>query len=163
LTSKITFENVCIAIKNYAFYSSPYPVILSIENHCSHSQQNRMAEIFKQVFGDMLLTPKDRGMTETVGFLGSPEMLQKKIIIKGSMASRVDQRSPKYDADGNLVAPEKEETEEEDSKKEEKVTEALSEVIFLKTASFKNFEKTKCQYSLLPHLLFTWKAKAPYF
>jgi phosphatidylinositol phospholipase C epsilon len=61
LTSKIKFENACIAVKNYAFYASPYPVILSIENHCSLSQQTRMGQIFKAVFGDMLLLPKDRG------------------------------------------------------------------------------------------------------
>ena len=47
LTSKISFREVLIAIKKSAFVSSPYPVILSIENHCSLSQQRKMATLFQ--------------------------------------------------------------------------------------------------------------------
>ena len=39
------------AIKPYAFYASEYPLILSIENHCSKKQQDRMAEHFKNILG----------------------------------------------------------------------------------------------------------------
>ena len=40
LTSKILFKDVMKdAIKDYAFYSTEYPLILSIENHCSLEQQ----------------------------------------------------------------------------------------------------------------------------
>ena len=41
LTSKILFINVIRALRDYAFYSSPYPVLLSFENHCSIKQQQR--------------------------------------------------------------------------------------------------------------------------
>ena len=34
MTSKILFEDVIIALYNYAFNKNPYPVILSIELHC---------------------------------------------------------------------------------------------------------------------------------
>ena len=34
-------------IEKSAFTTSPYPVILSIENHCSIQQQKKMAVIFK--------------------------------------------------------------------------------------------------------------------
>jgi phosphatidylinositol phospholipase C epsilon len=55
LTTKIPFKGVVEVINRNAFVTSSYPVILSIENHCSLSQQRRMAEIFQDVFGDKLV------------------------------------------------------------------------------------------------------------
>lgn len=46
-TTKIPFRSVVEAINKSAFVTSPYPVILSIENHCSLPQQARMAHIFQ--------------------------------------------------------------------------------------------------------------------
>jgi len=46
LTSKVNFKTVVEVINESAFVSSPYPVILSIENRCSLSQQVKMAQIF---------------------------------------------------------------------------------------------------------------------
>ena len=72
LTTKISFRDVVVAIKKSAFVSSPYPVILSIENHCSLAQQRKMATIFQEVLGEFLLTsPFEEG--ETV--LPSPSQL----------------------------------------------------------------------------------------
>ena len=51
LTTKISFREVLVAIKKSAFVTSPYPVILSIENHCSLSQQRRMAALFQVTSG----------------------------------------------------------------------------------------------------------------
>ncbi|KAI5617659.1 1-phosphatidylinositol 4,5-bisphosphate phosphodiesterase epsilon-1 isoform X8, partial [Silurus asotus] len=56
LTTKIPFKDVVEAINRSAFVNSEMPVILSIENHCSLPQQRKMAEIFKVVFGDKLVT-----------------------------------------------------------------------------------------------------------
>ncbi|KAF8790535.1 1-phosphatidylinositol 4 like protein [Argiope bruennichi] len=55
LTSKIKFIDVIRTIKEHAFVTSEYPVILSIENHCTLPQQRNMAAAFLEVFGDMLL------------------------------------------------------------------------------------------------------------
>lgn len=58
---------------------SRFPIILSIEDHCSIVQQRNMASHFKKVFGDMLLTkPVDINADE----LPSPTQLKKKILIK---------------------------------------------------------------------------------
>ncbi|KAL4640064.1 1-phosphatidylinositol 4,5-bisphosphate phosphodiesterase epsilon-1 [Arapaima gigas] len=56
LTTKIPFKEVVEAVNRTAFTNSEMPVILSIENHCSLPQQRKMAEIFKTVFGDKLVT-----------------------------------------------------------------------------------------------------------
>lgn len=45
-TTKIPFNAVVESIDKNAFVASPYPVILSIENHCSLQQQSRMAHTF---------------------------------------------------------------------------------------------------------------------
>ncbi|XP_058034768.1 1-phosphatidylinositol 4,5-bisphosphate phosphodiesterase gamma-1-like isoform X5 [Ahaetulla prasina] len=79
LTSKIKFLDVLHTIKEHAFTTSEYPVILSIEDHCSIVQQRNMASHFKKVFGDMLLTkPIDVNADQ----LPSPAQLKKKILIK---------------------------------------------------------------------------------
>ena len=47
LTSKILFKDVIKdAIKEYAFYSTDYPLIVSIENHCSLEQQVNISFFF---------------------------------------------------------------------------------------------------------------------
>ena len=56
LTTKIPFRSVVEAIHRSAFVTSPYPVILSVENHCSVQQQAKMAQIFQYVFGDRLVS-----------------------------------------------------------------------------------------------------------
>lgn len=56
-----------------------YPVILSIEDHCSIVQQRNMATHFKKVFGEMLLT---KAVDMAADGLPSPNQLKKKILIK---------------------------------------------------------------------------------
>lgn len=51
LTSKILLYDVLEAIREYAFKTSPYPLILSIENHLSLEQQQVMAVYFEGIFG----------------------------------------------------------------------------------------------------------------
>uniref|UniRef100_A0A8C2R030 Phosphoinositide phospholipase C n=1 Tax=Capra hircus TaxID=9925 RepID=A0A8C2R030_CAPHI len=78
-TTKIKFDDVVQAIKDHAFVTSSFPVILSIEEHCCVEQQRHMARVFKEVFGDLLLTkPKEASADQ----LPSPSQLRGKIIIK---------------------------------------------------------------------------------
>ena len=57
LTSKILFKDVMQdAILPYAFYGTDYPLILSIENHCSIEQQDVLADHMKNILGDFLYT-----------------------------------------------------------------------------------------------------------
>ncbi|CAI8025295.1 1-phosphatidylinositol 4,5-bisphosphate phosphodiesterase eta-1 [Geodia barretti] len=103
LTSKILFRDVISAIKEHAFVASPYPLILSIENHCSIPQQTKMAEYFESILGDTLCRhPVPEGETR----LPSPETLKGKILIKGKKLS-----GGQEDADDGEVSDEDEAAE----------------------------------------------------
>jgi hypothetical protein len=76
LTSRIKFSEVIKVVKRDAFVTSDYPVVLSLEVHCGLKQQDRMAEILKEILGDILVTKKIQGVC-------SPENLKNRIILKG--------------------------------------------------------------------------------
>ncbi|XP_054165065.1 1-phosphatidylinositol 4,5-bisphosphate phosphodiesterase gamma-1-like isoform X2 [Oppia nitens] len=79
LTTKIKFFDVIKTINEHAFTTSDFPVILSIENHCTLPQQRYMAQAFKDIFGDLLLTQP----IEKEGIaMPSPNKLKRKFIIK---------------------------------------------------------------------------------
>eukprot|EP00795_Rhopilema_esculentum_P013079 gene13079-3863_t len=79
LTSKINFYDVLMAIDDHAFETSEYPVILSLENHCSPKQQKVMAEFLVDVFKDKLFTSP---VNENLNNLPSPESLKGMIVVK---------------------------------------------------------------------------------
>uniref|UniRef100_A0A8C4Z820 1-phosphatidylinositol 4,5-bisphosphate phosphodiesterase gamma n=1 Tax=Gadus morhua TaxID=8049 RepID=A0A8C4Z820_GADMO len=97
LTTKIKFCDVLATIKEHAFVTSEYPIILSIEDHCSIVQQRNMATNFKKVFGDMLLT---KTVDISADGLPSPNQLKRKILIKhkklaeGSASEEVPTSTP---------------------------------------------------------------------
>jgi len=49
------FQDVIYAIRDTAFVTSDFPVILSFENHCCKAQQYKMAKYCDEIFGDLLL------------------------------------------------------------------------------------------------------------
>ncbi|XP_044272158.1 1-phosphatidylinositol 4,5-bisphosphate phosphodiesterase gamma-1 isoform X2 [Tribolium madens] len=78
-TTKIKFMDVIKTIKEHAFATSEYPVILSIEDNCSLPQQRKMATAMQEVFGESLLThPVEKNEKQ----LPSPYQLRRKIILK---------------------------------------------------------------------------------
>ncbi|XP_014890256.1 1-phosphatidylinositol 4,5-bisphosphate phosphodiesterase delta-1-like [Poecilia latipinna] len=88
LTSKILFKDVIRAIKDYAFKTSPYPVILSLENHCTVEQQQLMAHHLIDILGSALVT-KPLGDTMPAS-LPSPEELKGKFLVKGKRLNKLD-------------------------------------------------------------------------
>ncbi|KAG5519661.1 hypothetical protein PMAC_001817 [Pneumocystis sp. 'macacae'] len=78
-TTKILFYDVISAIAKYAFIVSPYPLILSLEVHCSFPQQYLMVSILKEVLGEMLITSL---ITTDPKILPSPMDLKYKILLK---------------------------------------------------------------------------------
>lgn len=79
LTSKIAFRDVILCLDEYAFKDSPYPLIISIENHCCLSQQRFMARFMKEVFGNKLV---EAPVNMDFSCLPSPDALKHKILIK---------------------------------------------------------------------------------
>ncbi|NXN38941.1 PLCH2 phosphodiesterase, partial [Rhinoptilus africanus] len=81
LTSKILFKDVIETINKYAFIKNEYPVILSIENHCSVVQQKKMAQYLTEILGDKLDLSSVHNDDSTK--LPSPASLKGKILVKG--------------------------------------------------------------------------------
>ncbi|XP_032125857.1 1-phosphatidylinositol 4,5-bisphosphate phosphodiesterase delta-3 [Sapajus apella] len=111
LTSKILFRDVIQAVRDHAFTLSPYPVILSLENHCGLEQQAAMAHHLRTILGDMLVTQAlDSPNPEE---LPSPEQLKGRVLVKGKKlpAARSE--------DGRALSDREEEEEEEDEEEEE--------------------------------------------
>ncbi|XP_054078370.1 1-phosphatidylinositol 4,5-bisphosphate phosphodiesterase eta-2 [Rissa tridactyla] len=81
LTSKILFKDVIETINKYAFIKNEYPVILSIENHCSVVQQKKMAQYLTEILGDKLDLSCVHNDDSTK--LPSPASLKEKILVKG--------------------------------------------------------------------------------
>ncbi|XP_016104869.1 1-phosphatidylinositol 4,5-bisphosphate phosphodiesterase beta-4-like isoform X4 [Sinocyclocheilus grahami] len=99
MCTDILFKDVIQAIKETAFVTSEYPVILSFENHCSKTQQYKMAKYCEEIFGELLLKQPLEGFpvrdlfprTQIQTFmenieagqpLPSPSDLKRKILIK---------------------------------------------------------------------------------
>uniref|UniRef100_A0A8C7WMY7 1-phosphatidylinositol 4,5-bisphosphate phosphodiesterase n=1 Tax=Oryzias sinensis TaxID=183150 RepID=A0A8C7WMY7_9TELE len=83
MCTDILFKDVIQAIKETAFVTSDYPVILSFENHCSKPQQYKMAKYCEEIFGDLLLKqPLESHPIEPGRPLPSPNDLKRKILIK---------------------------------------------------------------------------------
>ncbi|KAH9260694.1 hypothetical protein BASA81_001161 [Batrachochytrium salamandrivorans] len=88
-----TFELCIKAVEETAFVASPYPVILTIENHCTQNHQEMMATILHTVLGDKLFKFHNQEEKQGREILGdlllrgplewmSPFQLQNKVIIR---------------------------------------------------------------------------------
>jgi phosphatidylinositol phospholipase C, delta len=83
LTSRIKVYDVVAAIRDWAFHSSAYPLILSLEIHLNRAQQSRMARIFKELIADMLPTATLWQLNPEARELPSPAELAGLVLLKG--------------------------------------------------------------------------------
>ncbi|XP_069503789.1 1-phosphatidylinositol 4,5-bisphosphate phosphodiesterase delta-1 isoform X2 [Ambystoma mexicanum] len=157
LTSKILFSDAIKAIKNYAFKASPYPVIISLENHCTVDQQIVMAKHMKTILGDMLLTvPPDRKLED----LPSPEQLKGKILVKGKKLKSFPHNGPSSSTEAAEVSDEDEAADMDDESVKHKVAskndnstlklarELSDMVVYCKSVHFRGFANTKPFYEM---------------
>lgn len=112
-TSKILFRDVIQAVREHAFTVSPYPVVLSLENHCGLEQQAAMARHLHTILGDMLVTQTlDPQNPEE---LPSPERLKGRVLVKGKKLPATRSEN------GRILSEREEEDEEEEEEEEEEV------------------------------------------
>uniref|UniRef100_G3U5K1 Phosphoinositide phospholipase C n=1 Tax=Loxodonta africana TaxID=9785 RepID=G3U5K1_LOXAF len=149
-TSKILFCDVLRAIRDYAFKASPYPVILSLENHCSLEQQRVMARHLRSILGSVLLDQQLDGVTNS---LPSPEQLKGKILLKGKKLGGLLPPEGEGGPEAIVVSDEDEAAEMEDEAvrsrlqhkpREDKlrlVMELSDMVIYCKSVHFKGFSR----------------------
>uniref|UniRef100_A0A8C2IPC9 1-phosphatidylinositol 4,5-bisphosphate phosphodiesterase n=1 Tax=Cyprinus carpio TaxID=7962 RepID=A0A8C2IPC9_CYPCA len=169
MTTEISFKEVIEAIAESAFKTSPYPLILSFENHVdSAKQQAKMAEYCRVMFGDaLLIDPLEKYPLVPGQQLPSPQELMGKILIKnkkkhphrasnGGSIRRKDgtdeQSSPLNDrGDGESDEEEEEEpipdpkkhnnTDEGTAYSEVNATEEMSTLVnYIEPVKFKSFE-----------------------
>ncbi|XP_036428876.1 1-phosphatidylinositol 4,5-bisphosphate phosphodiesterase delta-3-A isoform X2 [Colossoma macropomum] len=142
LTSKVPFREVVQTIAEYAFKASPYPLILSLENHCSLEQQTIMARQLRSILGDKLLTkPLNDQLSES---LPSPEELKGKILVKGKK-ERVEQESSSSSESSCSEDESKAEGKakaKKEGKKVSKLSPELSDlVVYTRSIPFKGFDQ----------------------
>ncbi|EHA18183.1 hypothetical protein ASPNIDRAFT_207992 [Aspergillus niger ATCC 1015] len=79
MTTSVLFADCITVINRYAFISTDFPLILSLEVHCNPEQQLAMVRIMKETFKDQLVL--EPLLTNTF-VLPSPEDLKRRILVK---------------------------------------------------------------------------------
>ncbi|KTG41838.1 hypothetical protein cypCar_00013520 [Cyprinus carpio] len=155
LTSKILFKDVIKAIKEYAFKTTEYPVILSLENHCSVEQQKIMAQHLISILDSALVTKPLRDQMPTC--LPSPEELKGRFIVKGKRLDKLEEmfsEESKTAEEDSVTEEEDDEGDEEDQEKKSSKTKSLKLakelsdiVIYCKSVHFRGFEDSRDKQS----------------
>ncbi|XP_042535143.1 1-phosphatidylinositol 4,5-bisphosphate phosphodiesterase delta-4 [Dipodomys spectabilis] len=169
LTSRIPFKDVVTTVAQYAFQTTDYPVIMSLENHCSWDQQRTVAQHLTEILGELLLNTALDDVP--LNQLPSPERLRGKILIKGKklttneeeedeeeedMRSELERRhatelelDPYSETETQSVPAPELQLQVKDKMKKAKaiLCPALSSlVIYLKSVSFKSFTHSTQHY-----------------
>ncbi|XP_061767360.1 1-phosphatidylinositol 4,5-bisphosphate phosphodiesterase beta-1 isoform X1 [Nerophis ophidion] len=171
MTSEICFKEVIEAIAECAFKTSPFPVILSFENHVdSLKQQAKMAEYCRSIFGEaLLIDPLDKYPLESGVPLPSPQELMGKILIKNKKSHKAsngadtkrltelpanqgpESPSPSNNTGADMDAESEEEDDDEDddgkkgsAEREAVATEEMSTLVnYVQPTKFNSFEASK--------------------
>ncbi|CAL9101267.1 unnamed protein product [Musa textilis] len=77
LTTPVKLIKCLRSIKEHAFEASPYPVIITLEDHLTPNLQAKVAKMLTKTFGNILYTPT----LESLEVFPSPEELKMKIMI----------------------------------------------------------------------------------
>ena len=91
LTTKVSFEDCISTIAKYAFHSSVYPLVVSLEVHCNPEQQKVMVDLMTKYWKDTMITAP---IINNASSLPSPDELKYKILIKVKAAEDIEYSPP---------------------------------------------------------------------
>jgi len=142
LTSKIPFEDVLKAIRIFTLKEpSCYPIIISLENHCSRLYQREMASQIRDILGNSLFAPSWVAISD----LPSPDSLKGIVIFKGRLTTIAEialsernisiEIKAKSHIDGEVKSS-------YDPNREQLVYRELSSLTFLQSLKTYDFERT---------------------
>ncbi|XP_013782040.2 1-phosphatidylinositol 4,5-bisphosphate phosphodiesterase-like [Limulus polyphemus] len=114
MCTDILCKDVFYAIRDCAFVTSDYPVILSFENHCSKTQQYKLARYCDEILGELLLKePLPEYPLEPGVPLPSPNDMKRKILIKNKrLKPEVEKQEMELWRKGQLQNDDEEEKED---------------------------------------------------
>uniref|UniRef100_A0A2K6GMN4 Phosphoinositide phospholipase C n=1 Tax=Propithecus coquereli TaxID=379532 RepID=A0A2K6GMN4_PROCO len=122
----------------HIFKTSDYPVVLSLENHCSPSQQEVMADNLQTTFGESLLADI---LDDYPDKLPSPEALKFKILVKNKKIGTLKETHERKGSDKH----------EDNQDKETESKKAISAMLFKK----KKTRKLKIALALSDLVIYT--------
>lgn len=138
LTREVSFRDVCIAVRDYAFAITDLPLIVSLEVHAGAAQQEVMVKIMKQVWDGLLLEPPE----EEAKAYPAPTELRHKILVKVKYAPPGKEAAAASDEEvsvGGHAAPE---AAAKKKKKPSKIIQALSALgVYTRAVSFKSLSQ----------------------
>lgn len=79
----LRLRDVLEVVARFAFEASDYPLIISLENHCSPPQQRALRRHLLDVLGEQLYTATEAAAAADADFLPSPHDLRKRILLMG--------------------------------------------------------------------------------
>lgn len=137
-TKEITFRAVCEVVRDYAFVSTDMPLIVSLEVHCSHEQQEIMVEIMKDYWRQYLVpVPKDFSDATPLPPLSS---LKKKILIKVKYTP--PEKKSGFGKKKTATEKESEEEDQVDPTKKGKILEELSKLgVYVRSCHFDSLDQ----------------------
>uniref|UniRef100_A0A0E0LQ67 Phosphoinositide phospholipase C n=1 Tax=Oryza punctata TaxID=4537 RepID=A0A0E0LQ67_ORYPU len=77
LTTPVSLLKCLLSIKQHAFEASPYPVIITLEDHLTPDLQDKAAKMVLEVFGDILYYPDKDHLKE----FPSPQDLKGRVLL----------------------------------------------------------------------------------
>ena len=146
-TKEIAFRKVCEVIRDYAFAKSDMPLIVSLEVHCSHEQQEVMVEIMTDYWKPYLVPMPKESSDQTP--LPPLESLRKSILVKVKYSPPQRAGTKKPGKHSPKDSEEKDSSEDENqvtSSKKGKIIENLSKLgVYTRSCHFDSLDQPEAQ------------------